>query len=414
MMKLKCGKQVSVLAALLVLGSLMGCSLQQDPYAGNDLAQKGIPPEKLEKPEPPKPIDEKAIRIDSNDFYVFKVGEEKEISISGRVLTPVNGNEKPQLGQDYFLEVTNLQDFDGASFDSQTGVFKWKPTRVPAGAGYAKDLHLDVRLTVKSGTPEGRIKNILIYVERAEVDPQIVSITGLENPPLRVGREREFTVVVTDPDGEDADEMRPRLLAMRVNRTGDISGLISLKTPYWGESNPTPDPNDPKKWVFKMILDLNGDPVTDYSRSFTFGLEVASRFGRTGHSSKTVTIYGNVMQPAMSWGGAVDVYEGQFNVINFTVYDPKKAGQINVTFDNCSALPGAATCDCVVQPDGSQQCAIRWQVPSQTAGTSYRIKGRARNQNRISTSDYAELAFDKTINVLPNPNAPVATLRGER
>ena len=257
---------------LLIMGALVfagavnsGCSLNQDPYAEkSEEIRNGVPPELDREPAAPKPLASDALRIDSLDFYTFREQVESEIVLTGRVLQPTAS---------FDLSIDNMSDFPGAKFDAKTGSFKWLPPRETTGGEYGLAKRLIVRLTAPSavgGAILGTTKAILVYVTRAEIDPEIISVDDLVRPnATREGELRRFTVVVRDPDSADVDGSRPVLNAIPSQRgPSDISGLVYMQEPSFSETNPVQDPGDKRRWIFKMVLDLRV-PANQRGRDFT-------------------------------------------------------------------------------------------------------------------------------------------------
>ncbi len=412
----------TVLAGFAVTAMTSACSLNQDPYADKSEAIKqGVPPEVDRPPVAPKPLASDAVRIDTNDFYSFKEQTAGEISVRGRVLD--------SSGATFDLSIDNLRDFPGAVFDPTSGAFKWTPPRDTTGGEYGVPKRLVVRLTAISptgGTSIGTIKEILVYVTRAELDPQIVSVEDLVKPsPTREGQARKFLVTVKDPDAIDADGLRPRLVAVPSKRgTFDISGLVYMQDPTSSEPNPSQDPNDKTKWIFKMVLDLRAQPDQrgrDFTRSqetFKFGLQTVSRFGRIGMKDVDASILTDVMKPEVSWGiEPIEAVVGQENVLQFTVYDPYAEGRISVNFKTrIDQLPGAGVAFCNLAPsrDGAMICRISYK-PSAAALSApkgeYPVEFVVRNESKVQgDTKVVEETFRRVIKVVPGAGsaAPVA------
>ncbi len=410
----------TILAGLAVTAMTSACSLNQDPYADKSEAIKqGVPPEVDRPPVAPKPLASDAVRIDANDFYSFKEQTAGEITIKGRVLD--------SSGATFDLSIDNLRDFPGATFDAATGAFKWTPPRDTTGGEFCGvPKRLVARLTanpIDGGKKIGTIKDIPIYVIRTEFDPEIVSVEDLVKPsPTREGQARKFLVTVKDPDAIDADGLRPRLVAVPAKRgTFDVSGLVYMQDPTSTEPNPTQDPNDKQKWIFKMVLDLRAQPDQrgrDFTRSqetFKFGLQTVSRFGRVGMKEVDVSIITDVMKPEASWGiEPIEAVVGQENLMQFTVYDPYAEGKISVNFKTrIDQLPGAGVAFCNLSPsrDGAMICRISYK-PSTAALSApkgeFPIEFVVRNESKVpGDTRVVEEPFRRVIKVIPGAGAPV-------
>ena len=393
-----------------VVTGATGC--QQDPFANkSEQIRNGIPPELQKEPTAAKPRDKDALRIDSLDFYSFKEQIESEFTITGRVLEPKGTFE---------LSVDNLKEFPGAKFDPKTGNFKWTPPRDTTGGEYGRERRLVVRLTSPSltgGTTEGTTKAILIFVTRAELDPEIISVDDLVRVPTREGEIRKFNVTVRDPDATDVDGGRPRLNSIPSKRgPSDVSGLVYLQESV--DPNPMQDPANKQQWIFKMVLDLRvpadqrGRDFTRTQENFKFGLQAISRFGRNAVRDVDASILTDVLKPEVSWFDPIEAVAGIENVIQFTVYDPYAEGKLSVNFvTRVDQLPGAATSSCkVVSREGNVLCKISWKPLATTTG-DFAIEFEGLNQSRVfGDTKFTKETFKRMIRVVPGqpviPPAP--------
>lgn len=397
----------------MIAGVATGC--QQDPFANkSEQIRNGIPPELQKEPTPEKPRDKDALRIDSLDFYSFKEQVESEFTITGRVLEP-NGT--------FELSIDNMKEFPGAKFDAKTGNFKWTPPRDTTGGDYGRERRLVVRLTSPSttgGTTEGTTKAILIFVTRAELDPEIVAVDNLTAIPTREGEIRKFNVTVKDPDATDVDGARPRLNSIPVKRgPSDLSGLVYLQEGV--DPNPMQDPANKLQWIFKMVLDLRvpadqrGRDFTRTQENFEFGLQAISRFGRNAVKDVDATILTDVLKPEVSWFDPIEAVAGIENAIQFTVYDPYAEGKLSVNFvTRVDQLPGAATASCkTASREGNILCKISWKPTATTTG-DFPIEFEGLNQSKVPGDlKFMKENFKRVIRVVPGqpvtPPAPPAT-----
>ncbi|MBK7891368.1 MAG: hypothetical protein IPJ84_11120 [Bdellovibrionales bacterium] len=410
-----------VLSLSLVAAGVVGMTAcgQQDPMADQpETVRQGIPPEADREPPSAKPVKQDALRIDASDFFTFKEGIEGEANITGRVLMP---------NTQFKLEIENMAtEFPGAKYDPATGSFKWTPSRDSTGADYGTPKRLVARLTTL-GTPVlGTTKSILIYVTRAETDPDIVSVDDLVRTYTREGEIRKFTVIVKDPDASDFDGARPKLVSVP-NRRGpnDVAGLVYMQEPTTFDPNPVQDPTDKSRWIFKMILDLSakqpdlrGRDFTRTEERFFFGLQAVSRFGRAAMKNVDVTIRTDVMKPQISWFEPIEVVAGQENTVQFSVFDPYNEGRLDVNFTTrLDQLPGAATQKCVEQSrEGMLLCKISWK-PVQTPGAvckqeadgsmSCNIEFEVRNSSRVAGDfKFVKEAFMRKLKVIRVAGTP--------
>lgn len=396
-----------IMGAAVLAGVLnSGCSLNQDPYAEkSEEIRNGVPPELDREPAAPKPLASDALRIDSLDFYSFREQVESEIVLSGRVLQP---------NPSFELSIDNISEFPGAKFDAKTGSFKWLPPKETTGGEYGVAKRLIARLTAPSATGGpllGTTKAILVYVTRAEVDPEILSVDDLVRPnPTREGEIRRFTVVVRDPDSVDVDGARPVLNAVPSQRgPSDISGLVYMQETSFSEKNPVQDPNDKRRWIFKMVMDLRvpanqrGRDFTANQANFRFGLQAVSRFGRVAMKNVDASVITDVLKPDASWFDAIEAVAGQENIIQFTAFDPYSEGKISVNFvTRVDQLPGSAVSFCkAASRDGNMLCRISWK-PLPTTKGDFPIEFTVTNESRVvGDRKVVSETFRRVIKVVP-------------
>lgn len=390
-------KEASAIALALVVLAVFaaGCTKlgQEDPYADKaDEIRNGMPPTN-QGPKAPKPVASDALRIQAQDYYSFKEGDEGKFTVTGQVLVPVNGQEAT-YGKDFTIEIVNLADFPGALWDITTATMRWTPPEGFVDKEYSRNMRMLVRLQTVAAPVMVREQEVKVFVIRSERDPEIVSVESLSNYWTREGERRKFTVVVKDPDSIDADKMRPRLMVVSVNQgVLNASNLVYEFAPnVWDEKNPTQDPLDPTKWIFTMILDTKDDQgnareITKGLEKFQFGLVAANRYGgSTAPRTVEAPIVTSIREPQTSWivKEPVELVAGQENTFSFSVYDPNGEAKVTVYPTRCDLLPGTPSCNCVPQDrDFAQLCTIRWKPPVNQVGQVLEVKGEVISETRV-------------------------------
>lgn len=407
-LKLKLSK--SLMMALVGLSVVVG-GCQQDPFANkSDAIKQGVPPELDRGPVVPKPIPSDALRISSDsEVYNFKETFVGELTVAGRVLQGV---------PDFILSIDNMDEFPGATFDAKTGAFKWTPPKDSTGGAYGVPKSLRVRLEatpVAGGAKLATTKDILIYVTRAEGDPEILNVDDLKTLPTREGEIRKFDVTLTDPDGSDVDGARPRLIAIpSVRGIADVAGLVYMDESTAAKPNPVFDIAS-KTWKFSMVLDLRtrtnqrGRDFTDRQATFKFALQAISRYGGTAIKPVDADIITDVLPPQVTWGDAIEIVGGVENSIQFTAFDPYAEGQIRVEFvTRVDQLPGAAVAFCNQGTRaGDMICTLSWKPLPVTAKTDVEIKFNVRNSSRVvGDTKFVESSFSRTVTVKPGAVVP--------
>lgn len=403
----------SAFVALVCAVALIGCKLNQDPYSDQPESVRNgqVPNSKPDKG--PEPVAPNALRIDANDSYNFKEEIEGEVIIAARLLSAVPGKTTDaKIGEDIELEVQNLAELPGSSFDPKTGVFRWAPPRGYVEGSYSRNASLKVRLSTTFAPILSIQKTIPLFVTRAEVDPEILSIDNLMRTPTREGERTKFKVVVKDPDSFDADNMRPRLMAVSSNQGYPTAvGLIYEVSADWNEPNPMQDPVDKTKWTFTMWLDTTDKELTKKTIDLGFGLVAISRYGRmSAPENTTARIITSVKEPVISWLDTVEVYAGQENVINFSIFDATAEGNLSVSFFRCDVeLPGSAHCSCVDQSrtSSAKLCTIKWKVPESPSRNDWEVKISWNNRSSVpGDSHFKEGEFKRKVRIVTPPNPP--------
>ncbi|MES2964565.1 MAG: hypothetical protein V4760_11795 [Bdellovibrionota bacterium] len=407
--------------ALAFVAIAIGCTKlgQEDPYADKaDAIRNGLPPTNVgEKPR--KPVASDALRIQAQDYYSFKEGEQGRFQVTGSVLEPVNGRAA-KYGEDFVIEIVNLADFPGANWDAVSATLTWTPPQGFVDKEYSRNMRMLISLKTTALPILVREQEVKVFVIRAERDPEIVSVENLKNQWTREGEKRKFTVIVKDPDSLDADKMRPRLMVVSVNQgVRNASNLIYEFQPnVWNEKNPTQDPVDPTKWIFTMIADLQADTgeareITKGLERFQFGLVAANRFGGSSAPMPVdIPIVTTLRDPVVSWiiKEPVELVSGQENTFSFSVYDPNAEAKVTVFPTRCDLLPGKPSCSCVPQDrdSTSQLCTVRWNPPATEIGRILELRADLLAESRVKNDPIAprKSKFSGRVKVVQPPTPP--------
>jgi hypothetical protein len=393
----------AVLVPLFIAVGL-SAACKQDPLADKtEEVQNSQPPSTKPTPTPPLPISQEALRIDAPDYASFKEGLTTELKVSGRVLQPIEGQD-PVMGTHFEVTVDNLEDFPEATFDAATGSFKWTPPLHFVTGESTRNMRLELTIATKLGPKLAYSRAIPAFVTRAESDPEVVEIKGLEDGFIREGETRKFTVTVKDPDAMDADKMRPRLMAISACGSCSDGGQLMKSEDSW-QTEPKVDPADPSLWTFEMKIDTEDRELSTSETSYTLNLVTVSRFGRSSAPKDArFKVRTRIREPQISWNNqSVEMVAGIENMTSFSVYDPLKEGQLAVNIARCDLkLPGA-NCSCTNQAnDSSQQlCTIRWKIPSNFKLDTYSITAEYFNKSRVSgDGEVKQGSFTRNIRVV--------------
>lgn len=396
-----------------IVGS--GCSkgFQQDPYSSeSDAVKHRIAPTKDVQVPVGKADPSGSLRIDSDDNMEFSEGLPGTWHIGGRILTQVDGHD-PVIGQDYEISIDNIADFPFANFDAPTGTLTWTPKPGFVQDHFTRNVHFDISLVTKFAPIRKTTKSLLAVVTRSEVTPSVISIEDLDTNPLHEGEKRVFQVVVRDPHADDKTDLRPRLtIVASTPSIASAAGYISLQNGM-GTANPIRDPSDATQWIFSLVIDLRSKDVTSDKITLGFGIIATSRFGEASQmKTSTATVITSLNAPLISWDETtpIDVVAGKENTVNVSVFDPKSAGNLTVTFNTrCDIMLGtSATCSCNSAPPvggvNTQLCTIRWSVPPTPLQTQYSVEIQAINQSKYDAQQVIT-KFTRSLRVV-QPGVP--------
>jgi hypothetical protein len=388
--------------ALSFLALVSGCSkLQQNPFTNVDQYLKDpVPPGY--KPDPgATPMKSDELRIDADEFYSTTEGDTTTFQISGRVLTPIDG-QTPVLGKQFQLQIENLGDFPGARFDGKTGAFEWTPQ--PGFVEEGTKRIVEMRVTMDTTTGLSTSRRLNIYVMRKETDPSVERVDSTLTT-VTEGDYRTFKVTVRDPDGDDTPNGHPRLVVTNAKFGQDIGSLVSVI------SGPVRDTVDKALWNYTMALDLRDAEVSKSISDASFGLIVISQFG---HSSNPTPVNLKVRtllaKPVASWledyYSHVSFLSVQDNTMTFTVTDPKAEGTLGASFTRCE--PGA-NCSCST-PDPSKAyillCKVRWFPSLSQASGNYTFSVHVTNSVYGAGVSPAADDFNRVIEIKAPPPLP--------
>lgn len=366
--------KLKLLLAFGVIGVLTACGgTGSDPMEDQSKpVQDAKPDDSKEEVVTLKPELKTAMEIKTKPYYTFSEGEVAEIKVSAT----------SSYAAKYYLEVTNLSDFDKAQVTSEEGdqgtgknatlTMKWK---VPKGLSISSDGQMKLSLAVhtKGFTSKGLAddrtvtKDVLIMLSSISVNkPVVTKVMPLGTAVKENTASSTFKVYVTDEDAIDLDGSRPTLVIMPPQ-----SGINGAS--YLVPKPAVKDPSAPNSWVFDVSVNLLNMEVTQKNGTAFF--DVAAFSPRSGNMSNPVTgsydIWTSVSKPMTSWTEDVGFKLNTVSSYTFTVSDPKGEGQITASFaTNCSSLPGAPQCSCVSidgvngNPNGAAQCTITWAPPN--------------------------------------------------
>jgi hypothetical protein len=382
-------KRNVVLSLFISLLLLTGCAGdeknfffggQQDPLSEKDQAMG----DGTKDPQPvqgTKPIQSDAIRIDTVDFYSFLAGQAGEFKINGRVLIP---------DYEMKLEILNAAEFDGATYDAATGLFKWTPNEnLVTGADTYRDLVMQVQVVA---TKPGNIvlmgtRNVAVRVNRVLKVPDIVT-AGFDNTGIKVreGTTYSLTVMVNDPSAAVDQATWPTLLINSVAGSGNLVEYLRLVTR-------DRQSNGQIRYVY--YLDLTNTELTKSYKSFGLSFKAVSMFNKFSvEKTMTFNVFNKLVAPQTTWTSNISQRIGTKLNHSFMVLDPKDEGVLSL--GNLTGLPaGMAQPVCTTVTTSIKSCVLSWDIPvndvprtitmSQTATLASQYPGQ---DNETSRSNF--------------------------
>jgi hypothetical protein len=361
---------------LPLLAVVTACSMNQDPMAGqSESVRNGVPPSEVRQKPAADPLFADSLRIRTSvEVFQFQETIESVYSISGQALL---------ASKDPVLEITNLSEFPGATFDEKNGTFKWTPTKGYNGGLSVRNSLLKVQYSVESTEAKKRISKTLevpIICAIKNSEPSIVAIDNLSNPPIREGERRQFRVTVRDEDAQVGQE--PRLMILPGNSSYDLDGstLVNKVVPKVDQ-----DANDKSLYKFTLYLDVEKADVTNKEDTFQFNLMAVSRFGITSQIQKVnIRVLTSVSYPVISLNDNeyIPVHAGQDTTISFMAMDPKSEGTVTVSTSKLDDSLGARGYACSGSGRGNNPVVCKVTLNPQPEAVGRRLVWNVQANNK--------------------------------
>lgn len=337
----------------------LGCNLNQDPMA--HFAEPLQNPKPIDsKPDPELPLRSDAIRLEAPTSVTFREGIEGSMELGARILLP-----------DYSLrmEVANIDQFPGATFDLQTGIFTWTPVKGEVVDGWTSLRELRVSIfadpLLESLAPLRDERIIQVTIERRPGVPLIDEVVFRADS-IREGGSYDFTIKITDPDSTILESTAPKVYLMPPKhsfypRVKSLVGYINFLERSPGAVAGT--------WEYKYRLNLAEQEVTASSDESGIDIQVVSRFG--GESAVVplrATVYTYLVRPvATVTRDALNLYVGQKVNHIIQIMDPKLEGNLKLVSDKV-IQPAGSKFTCSSGSRGYLTCELNWFPTAQDKG----------------------------------------------
>ncbi|MFP5520655.1 MAG: hypothetical protein ACLGGX_12180 [Bdellovibrionia bacterium] len=341
---------LKVAALLLAFNFNLACSeMNQDPlHDASPAIRNAKRPET--KPEIPRPVDSDALKIDAPAYVRFLEGVEKEITLTPRIL--LDG-----YVVDIF-QIKNLSSFKNATFDAQTGVFKWNPPHGTTPSGLIQELVLQVEMLAKPTDPRKKElfteMTLPIFVQKVPREPVIQEVRASTTDSFREGTVNTIFVTVFDGDSSGTSTEEPELIITPGTSRLSVASFAKVTRNY-------PDPNADRTWKYEIQVNLVGAEVTDTRFDTDFRVHAVNSFGKKSAPElvrfSVVTDFVSTVESTY-----LDNSELVINMTNnvvFTLFEPK--GEAIVSFKSVAGLPPGSILDCPNLNRSWINCRFDWK-----------------------------------------------------
>lgn len=376
------------LTAAIVFGlGLAACTgFKQDPFSDKEDAIKNATPPST------KPVQQTGpdrILFDVPLVNTFKEGVEGKLQIDYRSL--LSGPYK------YWVEISNLDSFPGATFDNQKNIFTWKPAPGTVDSGMAvKTFELQVTVFAEptDGSSKTTRKETLTAVVAVENDMEKPTITGVKyNGNLVTNLQTEEGKVVTlevqvrdNTDGKNTSLMFSALSNYRT---------VSPYAKFLGKTL-----NDPigKIWSYTVQVDLTNAEITTGMDTASFLVSAVNEWGQVSVPySVNMTVLTRMGATASTLPTAIQAKAGQLTTIPFVISDslnesyPEFAmlsgADINTVRVDCERNPDRVfiMCSVLLNPTATQVGqSFTFQIVTETRGSAVQDSRRVRNNINVN------------------------------
>lgn len=321
-----------LLAVLTSVLFFTACEFQQDPIAGApDAVRNGRVPDQG-KPVPEKALPADALQIDGPKDVRARVGVPVEFKIQGRVLVD---------GVDFGIAIENLSEFPKATYNEQTGEFKWTPTKEIVAGLPETDVFLKVRLiTVRTPAVASSVREEVyrINIKNDYTRPMVNFITAQPHYFTGSNYELPFEVEDIDANGENDVKLVVRDCPMSYSYKS-IAHFVKIQ-------NFRADRNRPGKFTGALSLQLANAALVP-SDSYCFSLEATSKFNVSSVIYNQQFKISSRVRDTRSNLEQVEILLGQMMSLSFSIYDPSGYGAVSLASmtDITTLLPGSSlTC----------------------------------------------------------------------
>ncbi len=353
---IKMRKLKFVLAITLIL-VMTGCGeWNQDPLAGKG-GKFADPRPTPEKPDLSKPVPSDSVRIVAPDFVSFEEGKLYDFRVSGRALLE---------GYSVAIEIENLNEFPGASYDPAKQIFSWQPPSGWVDAKAGGNIYVDFALSVRALATKDEqpvlygVRKIPLRVSRDFAAPEILRVDRRYTS-QREGTSSTLFVNVRDRDAVVKDRSTwPRLMIDSMSNQKSLAGLLRVE-------NIEHVNNDEFRLI--LALDLRERELTGSVDTYYAALRAVSRFGKLSTVRELNTdIYTSFSTPVTTWTEDLQIKASETVSQKFLIMDPKQEAVMSLM--RTHRLPLGATLECLPLNTNRSvlNCTFTWTPPETAVG----------------------------------------------
>jgi hypothetical protein len=335
--------------ALVFLGTVAatGCGgWSQDPMSGKDGKLKDGWPFPT-KPVGTKPVNPEMIQITAPYFVSYEEEKERKFEILVRVLEA-----------DYTadLEIENLSEFPGATYDVNDNMFSWRPDKgyvesMGVGVSVLKILKIKVNAYKAGSVVYSGDQQVEIRVFRDYTAPEITRV-DMPRQVMREGERMDLTVYYADKDADPNDRSTWATLRFEsLPATKSLAGLVSYSRTNKGVGA--------TEYVTTARIDLSEGDLSSNLDVYSMGMTMISRYGKTSGSQRLdLTVLTSFAAPISTWTEKIEATVDTPMTYKFDIFDPKM--EQNLSSDSFVGLPQGADIQCQKTGNSVLNCVLRW------------------------------------------------------
>lgn len=377
------------LTAALVFGlSLTACTgFKQDPFSDKEDSIKNATPPAT------KPVQQTGpdrILFDVPLVNTFKEGVESKLEVQYRSL--LSGAYK------YWVEISNLDAFPGATFDSQKNIFTWKPALGTVDSGSAvKTFELDVTVYAEptDGSNRPTRKETLttvIAVENSMEKPTIVGVKYNGNMVTNLQTEEGKLLQVEVQVKDNTDGKNTSLMFSALNNN---TKTVAPFAKFLGKTL-----NDPigKVWSYSVQIDLTNAEITTGLDTANILISAVNGWGIVSVPyGLNLTVLTKIGASAATLPATIQAKAGQITTVPFVLYDTLNesyvefamlsGADINVVRVECERNVSRpfTQCSLLLNPAATQVGqSFTFQIVTETRGSAIQDSRRVRNNINVN------------------------------